>query len=505
MFGVFCTCKIFAAENADISKFVPAENCAPLNLKSEDWAEIGSLKHFESKDIKDSKLGIGFEALDRKMFDPSKAYDPIAQTGLKWVRCQTGWARTETQKGKYDFAWLDEIVDNLIARGLKPWFNVGYGNPLYMPNVNNPAALGYVPLYYGDECLEAWQNFIAALTEHFKGRVQYFEIWNEANTPHFWQPEEPNPTDYAKLVNLTSAVIKRVNPEAQTGACVSGQMRAYMVGFFKAGGGDNIDFFTMHPYVIMPEYDGAESSRGFKAILRDFAGGKEISLWQGEAGFASYFPPKHWLNTVTASNQQIQAKWILRRIITDLSEGRGLTSIFQAVDFETYFTAEGGGKPAIFGKFGILEAKTYKPKRAWSAIKNLTCIFDCDTVKKDFYGALDLRSGEKPVLGMSRAFENAARVLTFERNNYPLYVYYLAEDVEVCMPQRSAKLKFLEGKNEIRRPVLVDLFDGKVYEYKKPVGMEYYGNVRGIKDMPLTDYPLLFTDFEALKDRIILK
>lgn len=69
--------------------------------------------------------------MDRNVFDPTKAYDPVAEIGVKWVRIQSGWQRTEQEKGIYDFAWLDDIVDNLLKRGLKPWMCLCYGNELY--------------------------------------------------------------------------------------------------------------------------------------------------------------------------------------------------------------------------------------------------------------------------------------------------------------------------------------------------------------------------------------
>lgn len=112
----------------------------------------------------------------------------LQKTGVKYARCQTGWAKCEKEKGVYDFSWLDSITDNLIRRGIKPWFNVGFGNPIYIDNIPNETAVGCVPLFYSDETVNAWKNYIHALTEHFSSRVQYYEIWNEANTEHFWYP-----------------------------------------------------------------------------------------------------------------------------------------------------------------------------------------------------------------------------------------------------------------------------------------------------------------------------
>lgn len=93
--------------------------------------ECGCVAAKKSSQIKSSRLGLGFEKLDRKAFDPEKAYDKVADLGVKWIRIQSGWQRTENEKGVYHFEWLDDIVDNLLCRGLKPWICLSYGNDLY--------------------------------------------------------------------------------------------------------------------------------------------------------------------------------------------------------------------------------------------------------------------------------------------------------------------------------------------------------------------------------------
>ena len=63
--------------------------------------KVGDVKKFASREIHHSRLGIGFEKLDRMAFDPENAYDKVADVGVKWVRIQSGWARTEKEKGVY--------------------------------------------------------------------------------------------------------------------------------------------------------------------------------------------------------------------------------------------------------------------------------------------------------------------------------------------------------------------------------------------------------------------
>ena len=111
---------------------------------------IGSLAVPQSADLPESSnASIGFECLDRGLFDPDRCYDTLAAAGVKWARCQTMWSRCEKQKGVYDFTVLDGVVDNLTRRGIRPWFSVTFGNTLYMTNCFTGAAVGCVPTLYG--------------------------------------------------------------------------------------------------------------------------------------------------------------------------------------------------------------------------------------------------------------------------------------------------------------------------------------------------------------------
>lgn len=67
--------------------------------------KIGDVRAKSAREVKTSRLGIGFEKLDRAVFDPEKAYEPLAKIGVKYVRIQSGWQRTEREKGKYDFSY----------------------------------------------------------------------------------------------------------------------------------------------------------------------------------------------------------------------------------------------------------------------------------------------------------------------------------------------------------------------------------------------------------------
>ena len=166
--------------------------------------QYGMLRRVTSQEIRDSGISVGLECLDRELFDFDRAAPRLFETGAKYARLQTGWNRCEKKKGIYSFEWLDHIVDTLLAGGVQPWFNVGFGNPLYMEGIRNPAAVGCVPLYYGEETLNAWKKFVLALAEHYAGRIHHWEIWNEPDIEHFWYPGKSSAEEYARLLQITA-------------------------------------------------------------------------------------------------------------------------------------------------------------------------------------------------------------------------------------------------------------------------------------------------------------
>ncbi len=148
--------------------------------------------------VRSEVLGLGFEKLDRDVFDPTKAYPFLPGTGVSWIRLQSGWQRTEREKGVYDFAWLDAIVDSLLALGLRPWMCLCYGNALYGSGAEKVFGAVGVPPVFTEEQRRAWSAYVTATVAHFRGRVDVWEVWNEPDNLSCWKhgvirSREPHP------------------------------------------------------------------------------------------------------------------------------------------------------------------------------------------------------------------------------------------------------------------------------------------------------------------------
>lgn len=448
-----------------------AEPAAPAPFG---WPEIGRLKPSHARDIPASRLSIGFETLDRYQFDPTRTYAHLGRLGVKWARAQTGWCRCETEKGKYDFRWLDEIVEGLRAEGVEPWFNLGYGNRLYTPEAPDVSAVGFAPIFT-PEARAGWVAFVDALATHFAGRVKKWEIWNEPNGKKFWRPQLPNAAGYVELVKLTAPVIRRRIPDVTIiGLAHFGCTLPFTEKALAAGLADHVDRISFHPYGPWPE-----RAEGYVGRVRELLGQKadRVKIWQGECGCASDPATEMGENKGRKWNDQLQAKWLTRRILTDLRLDLDLTSYFTTVDLTKYNW--GNGQTGHAQSFGVLHGTDYSPKPSYYAFQSLCTL-------------LDARSQLDAKLKASRdGTDPQFRAAMFARQGRGLCAYWTAADLLDPFTARQATLTIPTPVTAlIEQPVLVDPLTQRVYA----IGAKPVNGTLTIPQLTVCEYPLIVTD-----------
>ena len=477
---------------------------------------IGTLAIPKSSDVSaSSSASIGFEGLDRGLFEPEPTYDRLAAVGVKHARVQTMWSRCEKKKGVYDFSVLDGVVENLSRRGIIPWFSVTFGNTLYMTNCFTGAAVGCVPTLYGDECRAAWCAYVRELAKRYKGKVMHWEIWNEPGTGSCWQPSKPNAAEYLALVRLTGGIIREEIPDAKIGGTTaSAVLKSWERRFFELGGAAEIDFWCGHAYGPIPErvrhpqtVAGIQTDF-FVPIMRDVRrfidskGGSHVELWQGESGFPSWFPQNHWLYDKGFcqegwQSQANQAKWLLRRFVTDRRAGLAVSSFYQAADISRHYSMATTTQrhPA---EHGILNGWTYAPKMSYYALGHYNALLATAAHDESVEVSLSVPKGA--------GAETAATAFR-AADGKPLFLYYAAFDFSKSYVGCSYRARLnaalaVPAALAPREPVLVDLLRGGVYAVES-CGREDRDPPAGCRatytNLPLVDYPLLLADRSAVK------
>lgn len=442
---------------------------------------VTRLRTRTSKEIGASRLSVGFETLDREMFDPERTYPYLGKLGVKWARCQTGWARTETEKGRYDFRWLDRVVDSLLASGIQPWFNLGYGNTLYTPGAPHPSAVGWVPLNSA-EARQAWVQYVETIGRRYAGRVKHWEIWNEPNIPSFWQPDKPAPERYVELVRLTAPVLRRVVPGCVLigGALAGFPALEYLEACCEAGLLEFVDKVSYHPYRPIPEENYEADVKAFRGTIERYR--KGVGIWQGENGAPSTNDSIGALGQYEWDETR-QAKWLLRRVLSDLALDVELTSYFHAVDLANYVRHT--GPTGRINTKGLLRAPEYTPKLAYYAYRNVCALFDAETgIESGLLIRVEqLTAGLEPL---------AVRTATWRRGRSPVYAWWYPADLQKGFVSGRCRLVVWMPKQiELSQLVLVDLLHG---ELMVPQKMVRTGQRIVLENAPVRDYPLVLTD-----------
>lgn len=472
------------------------------------------LRPRKSSEIAASRISIGCECLDRQMWHANKAYSHLAETGAKWARVQTGWSRCEREPGKFEFTWLDEIVDAMIGLGVQPWFNVTYGNILYT-GAPTPEAVGWTPVYSPTAAM-AWRRFVGELTLHFRDRISRYEVWNEPDLACFWRQEpQPNPLKYAELVAITAMEIRRHQPEAFIigGATCYGtdpNGLEYLETALRAGMGRNINAFSYHVYRPRPESNRPEELRALRAMLARH--GLAIEVWQGEAGCPSEPSTTEAMHGIPW-NEAKQAKWLLRRMILDLAQEVDLTTYFHLSDFHNYFYDGPVNMPAFFG---LLRNNSYTRKPSYGAFQSVCSLFDSQTrVDRELHASIFV--DETSHAGAASKDWLLTQVAPFARRDLPMLAYWYPADLN---PELNQQAPFAPGRIrinlshplglKIHQPMLVDpvtqqayALTGKLEKFPyhsqpflnnaNPAGRLVFNN------LPLLDYPLLIVDIQALE------
>jgi len=442
------------------------------------WKEIGQLKTRNAKDIKSSTWSIGAETLDRDYTDYQSYKSYLGPLGAKRIRLQGGWSKCEKVKaegrpGAYDFAWLDAVIPDAASRGVAPWVELSYGNPIYEGGGEAKLA-GHIPT--SKEGLEAWDNWVKAMVTRYKDQVPQWEIWNEPDL---------NPKHTGRQIGefylRTAKIVKSIQPNAKLIALGMASItkldftRDFMEYLEQNNALDMIDILTYHGYRHNPD-DSYPHIERMRSIVWSYK--SDVVFMQGENGA----PSQAKGTTVGAMTDQdwselTQSKWDLRRMLGD--HGRGIaTNLFTISDIHY---AAGDHMVGINSK-GLLKTNPDKTiertKMSYKAAQHVFSLFD------DQIELLKI----KPI-------SNQSSVYAFQyqhKQNKGSLVTLWSGDARPAETYES-KLTTITVEGNFKNPVFVDLISGKVFEIPKDK-YKKVGNQFIFSEILVPDYPVLVAD-----------
>ncbi len=199
-----------------------------------------------------------------------RALQMIADAGFHWLRQEFPWEDIEIH-GKGDFedrrhephrsAW--EKYDNIVNLAEQ------YGLEI-VPRLSNPpawsrAAGDAAGAYAPPDDLADWGDYVAAVVSRYRGRVRYYQLWNEPNIYPEWGEHPVDPEGYTRLLCEGYRRAKEADPSA---AIVSGALAptvslhpgpgpalglnefVFLQRMYDAGAGDCFDVMAVNDYML---------------------------------------------------------------------------------------------------------------------------------------------------------------------------------------------------------------------------------------------------------------
>jgi len=201
--------------------------------------------------------------------------------GCGWVRLLdacgvTHWDVVEPEKGKWAWErtnWLDEAVETYRRAGLKI-LGLLFRTPLWASSgdsVNHPP-----------KDLDAWRTYVRSVAQHFKGRIDAYEVWNEPYGLGLFAGKEEL---YLQMTRIAFEELRKVDPQVKVVApCTYWSLDdivRWTEGLLQIGLLKFVDVFSFHGYegYRPTDFERVKQWSGFD--------GKQRPIWNTEQGLVS--------------------------------------------------------------------------------------------------------------------------------------------------------------------------------------------------------------------------
>lgn len=194
----------------------------------------------------------------------------VAAAGFHWMRQEFPWEDIEIH-GKGDFedrrhepfrsAW--EKYDHIVALTEKYGLEliVRLSNPPEWTRADGAARGSFAP----PDHLSDWGDYVYTVVSRYRGRVRYYQLWNEPNIYPEWGEQPVNPEAYTALlcegyrrakeadpsvVILSGALAPTVSLHPGPGPALGLNEFVFLQRMYDAGAGACFDILTVNDYLL---------------------------------------------------------------------------------------------------------------------------------------------------------------------------------------------------------------------------------------------------------------
>lgn len=261
------------------------------NIKIKAENEQGKIKEYTSEvtvingvgDLGvNPKIGICDHTLNGHGLEKSgEKINMLANAGMGYIRSTCPWSDIEKTPGAMSIPDnINKVINQANEVGVEPvLILVGKGAS---STADSPPKT--------PEGRSKFAKYAEYLVGATKGRVKYFELWNEWNLDAF-NESGATPEDYVLLMKEVYSAVKKANPECVLiglgGVTNVSNMHEWIERVLKAGGANYCDAFSVHPYDFNHSAEKAvEVVDRLNEILKKY-NCDDKELWSTEMGWTA--------------------------------------------------------------------------------------------------------------------------------------------------------------------------------------------------------------------------
>lgn len=212
------------------------------------------------------------------------AWPPIPFGAWRLSDAYVAWPDLEPQKGQWRFDRLDKHVASAEEHGVEVLLPLAHSPRWASARPEEPSAYRQPGWAAEPRNLADWRAYVRQVARRYKGRVRYYEIWNEPNTKTLYSGR------IESLVALTRAAreeLKDVDPGIVviSPSFVEKDGLKKLDDFLAKGGGRYVDVIGYHFYVISEK---PEKMLSFIIRVRQIMEKRGVGakpLWNTETGW----------------------------------------------------------------------------------------------------------------------------------------------------------------------------------------------------------------------------
>jgi len=296
-----------------------------------------------------SPFGIG--ACNQTSQTLEKWIPQMAAIGIANMRaCRTGFGDVEPEEGKWTWERLDRQLAYADSQRME-FFGLLIGNPRW--NKLDPP--GSMPVHN----LPAWSAYVKEVVAHARGRIRYWEVWNE---PPNFTGRNQTPADYASLVVSACDAAKAADPSCKVGLAAKSAHVNYLEQVIRAGAKDHFDYITLHPYEILGTVANNSGTEpvfmNIVPTVRKMLAAQNPSRVDVPIFFTE-------LGTDTRKGTDIQAHALVKSYAMALAQGVACINWFQGMDGDSgpmgLLARDGTPRPAYTAMTQMIQALGSRP------------------------------------------------------------------------------------------------------------------------------------------------